>query len=146
MQGPAVPHLPVNQIRENASDGCPFCTCLIANAEVDWLLSTILETRQTTLRRAIIDSQQALALSVDMDDVSHTHFFRIPSIWCKYILKQYLTHASPNLTFCSASSARKARTAMSRRRPDVFLDERVHPKPSTVLEQCGEIFRADAPP
>lgn len=146
MQGPAVLHLPVNWIRKSARAGCPLCTCLIANAQVDWLPSTIRETRQVTLRRATIDSQQALALFVDMDDVSHTYFFRIPSIWCKYILKRYLTHPSPNLTFCSASSARKARTAMSRYRPDVFLDKGVHPKPSTVLEQCGESFHADAPP
>jgi hypothetical protein len=146
MQGPMELHLPVEWIRKSARAGCPLCTCLVASAQVDWLPRPILETRQVILRRATIDSQQALGLFVDMDDVCHTYFFRIPPTWCKYILKRYLTHHSPNLTFYRASSAGRARTAMSRSRPDVLLDKGLHPKPSTVLEQCGEVFRADAPP
>jgi hypothetical protein len=146
MQGPAVLHLPVAWIRKSARAGCPLCTCLISSAQVDWLPRTILETKQVILRRATIDSQQALALFVDMDDISHTYFFRIPPTWCKYILKRYLTHPCPNFTFWRASSARRARRAMSPCRPDVLLDKGLHPKPSTVLEQCSKSFRADAPP
>jgi hypothetical protein len=146
MQGRTELHLPMEWIRKSARDGCPLCTCLIASAQVDWLPRPILETRQVILRRATIDSQQALGLFVDMDDICHTYFFRIPPIWCKYILKRYLTHPSPNLTFCRASSAGRARTAMSRCRPDLLLDKGLHPKPSTVLEQCGEVFRADTAP
>jgi hypothetical protein len=80
MQGPAVLHLSVEWIRKSARAGCPLCTCLIASAQVDELPRTILETRQVILRRATIDSQQALSMFVNMDNVSHTYFFRIPPI------------------------------------------------------------------
>jgi hypothetical protein len=146
MQGPAVLHLPVGWIRKSALAGCPLCTCLIASADVDWLSRTILGTKQVILSRATIDPQQSLVLSLGTDDISRTYFFRVPPIWCKYILKRCLAHPSPNFTFCRASSARRARTAMSRCRSDVLLDKELHPKPSTVLKQCGEKFRADAPP
>jgi hypothetical protein len=145
MQGPEVLRLPVGWIRKSARAGCPLCTCLIASAGVDWLSRTILETKGAILRRATIDPQHALALSLGRDDVSHTYFFRIPPIWCKYTLKRCSAHHSPDFTFCRASSARRARTAMSRCRSDVLLDKGLHPKPSTVLKQCGEMFRADAP-
>jgi hypothetical protein len=83
MQGPEVAHLPINSIRRSARDGCPMCICLIASADVDWLPDKLLETRQVVLRRAIIDHYQALQMCVDMDDVSHTYFFRVPQIWGK---------------------------------------------------------------
>jgi hypothetical protein len=84
MQGPEVVHLPINWIRRSAREGCPLCTCLIADASVDWLSESLLETKHVVLRRAIIDSHIALAMSVDLDDVSHTYFFRIPSAWSTY--------------------------------------------------------------
>lgn len=90
MQGPVSLHLPINWIKRSADAGCPLCTCLIASAQTDWLPEAILETTQVELRRAIIDSQQALSMYVGWDDVSHTSFFRIPSTLCKFFPKLYL--------------------------------------------------------
>lgn len=81
-QGPEVMHLPINSIKVNARAGCPVCTCLIAGSDTDWMAgSPRLRDVPVVLRRVTIDSQQALAICIGMDDVSHTYFFRVPASW-----------------------------------------------------------------
>lgn len=35
------------------------------------------------LSRAMLDSHQAVCLAVQIDDISHTTFFRVPELWSK---------------------------------------------------------------
>lgn len=91
MQGPYLLHPPINHIRKSAHAGCPLCTCLISSAQTDFLPMEVLESTPVVLRRAIIDQQQAVAMYVGFDDISHTYFSRIPSAFCKYFLKYYFS-------------------------------------------------------
>jgi hypothetical protein len=87
MERPGWLHLPLKWIERSAHAGCPLCTCLIASADPSFLPEAVLECTRVKLSRAIIDPKQAIIMSVDMDDVSHTYFSRIPSNLCKSALE-----------------------------------------------------------
>jgi hypothetical protein len=89
LERPGRLHLPLKWIGRSAHAGCPLCTCLIASADTSFLTQTVVEGTRVQLRRAIIDPNQAIVMSVDLDDVSHTYFSRIPAHLCKFALEPY---------------------------------------------------------
>jgi hypothetical protein len=77
-----IPHLSIDSIQMNARAGCPLCTCLMDGADVTYMVdSPSLSKIPVDLRRATIDAEQALAMCIGRDDISHTYFFRIPGSW-----------------------------------------------------------------
>ncbi|KAH4001733.1 hypothetical protein HBI95_033530 [Parastagonospora nodorum] len=75
-------HLSIDSIETNARAGCPFCTCLMDGTDVTYIAdSPWLSKIPVVLRRATIDAEQALAMCIGIDDLSHTYFFRIPGDW-----------------------------------------------------------------
>lgn len=82
-QGPAICLQPVNSIHRAASSGCSLCAVLIARSKTDFLPPDVLERVPVSLRRAVLDTHQAIGLWIGIDDISHTSFFRVPPSWSK---------------------------------------------------------------
>lgn len=81
--GPYVKLQPYRSLEASAAAGCPLCSVLIRSAQVDWLGEQILRRTPVTLSRACLDSHQGICLAVDLDDISHTTFYRVPKLWSK---------------------------------------------------------------
>jgi hypothetical protein len=84
-RGPKVLLPPINMMKRAASLGCPTCTVLISNVDASSLNSIDPEQEGTTLQRAVLDPDRAVAMYVGIDDISHTGFSQVPSSWSKYI-------------------------------------------------------------
>ncbi len=82
-QGLAICLQPVNSIHRAASSGCSLCAVLIARSKTDFLPPDVLERVPVSLRRAVLDTHQAIGLWIGIDDISHTSFFRVPPSWSK---------------------------------------------------------------
>jgi hypothetical protein len=89
IERPGWSHLPLKWIERSAHAGCPFCTCLIAGADPAPFLEAVLECTRVRLKRALIDLNQAIVMSVGLDDVSHTYFSCIPAQLCKFAVESY---------------------------------------------------------
>lgn len=85
--GPEVSLQPLNSMRRAASSGCPLCRVLIARVDhsnaCSFLPLDVLERHPVRLRRAITDPHQGIGLWIDMDNISHSTFFRVPPSWGK---------------------------------------------------------------
>lgn len=86
--GPKVSLQPFNSMRRAASSGCPLCAILTARVvhrrQADFLPLDVMEQDPVILRRAVIDSHQGIGLWIGMDDISHSTFFRVPTLWSKH--------------------------------------------------------------
>lgn len=82
-QGLAICLQPVNSIHRAASSGSSLCAVLIARSKTDFLPPDVLERVPVSLRRAVLDTHQAIGLWIGIDDISHTSFFRVPPSWSK---------------------------------------------------------------
>jgi hypothetical protein len=95
-QGPEVLLAPINRIKRAASIGCAICTVLISSLDTEFLPPEVKERQNAVLKRAILDSDRAVAVHVGFDDVSHTSFSRIPLSWSSYgsdkLLDYHLTY------------------------------------------------------
>lgn len=97
--GPQARHWPVNLLKESATRGCPLCVILAGTVNANWLSEDLRQTRFTSLHRGVIDPHAncapetlqiaeispkcSFALHVDLDDISHGVFFKIPKPWCR---------------------------------------------------------------
>ena len=70
-------HTP-SALRQSAIKGCPMCQILECQLNDDWLSQEIKDKERLTMKRAIIDPEQAFGLWMGYDDISHNFFFRVP--------------------------------------------------------------------
>lgn len=53
---------PVYCIQENAKAGCPFCTCLMPEADIRHMPLGVLDDAPVTIERAVVDPHQAVVI------------------------------------------------------------------------------------
>ena len=70
-------HTP-SALRQSATKGCPMCKILACQLHDDEVSQETKEKAALTMKRAIIDPQQAFGLFIGTDDHSHNCFYLVP--------------------------------------------------------------------
>ena len=70
-------HTP-SALRQSAANGCPMCQILVCQLNDDWLPQECKDKERLTMKRAIIEPQQAFGLWMGTADVSHNFFHAFP--------------------------------------------------------------------
>ncbi len=77
-------HTP-SALRQSAANGCPMCKILECQLNDHWLSQEAKDKERLTMKRAIIDPEQAFGLWLGHDDISHNCFYLVPTKYRRLI-------------------------------------------------------------